>query len=93
MDSLVCSGSIISGGTVLRSVLGYNVRVNSWATVEDSILFDGVVVGRNARIRRAIIDKRVEIPEGAEIGYNLQADRDRGYTVTESGIVVIGKEE
>lgn len=91
MDSLVCSGSIISGGSVLRSVLGYNVRVNSWASVEDSILFDGVVIGRNARIRRAIIDKRVRIAEGMEVGYNLEEDRARGHTVTDSGIVVIGK--
>ena len=91
MDSLVCSGSIISGGTVLRSVLGYNVRVHSWATVEDSILFDGVSIGRHARVRRAIIDKRVSIPEGFEVGYDLEADRARGHTITESGIVVIGK--
>lgn len=91
LDSLVCSGSIISGGTVVRSVLGFNVRVNSWATVEDSILFDGVVIGRHAKIRRAIIDKRVHVPEGMEIGYDLDADRARGFTVTESGVVVIGK--
>jgi glucose-1-phosphate adenylyltransferase len=91
MDSLICSGSIVSGGTVLRSVLGYNVRVNSWATVEDSILFDGVVIGRNAKVRRAIIDKGVVIPEGFEVGYDLEADQARGHTVTESGIVVIGK--
>ena len=65
--------------------------MNSWATVEDSILFDGVDIGRNARIRRAIIDKRVRIPEGATVGYDLEADRNRGYTVTETGIVVIGK--
>jgi glucose-1-phosphate adenylyltransferase len=91
MDSLICSGSIISGGTVMRSVLGYNVRVNSWATVEDSILFDGVVIGRNARVRKAIIDKRVHIPEGFEVGINHDVDRGRGFTVTDSGIVVIGK--
>lgn len=91
VDSLVCGGSIISGGTVRRSILGFNVRVNSWATVEDSILFDGVDIGRHAKIRRAIIDKRVHVPEGMEIGYDLEADRARGFTVTESGVVVIGK--
>ena len=91
LDSLVCSGSILSGGTVRRSVLGYNVRVNSWATVEDSILFDGVVIGRNCKIRRAIIDKRVELPEGTTVGYDLAQDRAAGFTVTDSGIVVIGK--
>ncbi len=91
LDSLVCSGSIISGGTVRRSVLGCNVRVNSWATVEESILFDGVEIGRNCKIRRAIIDKRVRLPEGTQVGFDLGADRAAGYTVTESGIVVIGK--
>jgi glucose-1-phosphate adenylyltransferase len=93
LDSLVCSGSIVSGGTVRRSVLGYNVRVNSWASVEDSILFDGVVIGRKARVRKAIIDKRVRIPEGASIGFDPDEDRARGYVVTESGIVVIGKSD
>ena len=91
LDSLVCSGSILSGGTVRRSVVGYNVRVNSWASVEDSILFDGVEIGRNCKIRRAIIDKRVRLPEGTQIGYDPDKDRQAGYTVTESGIVVIGK--
>ncbi len=91
VDSLVCSGSIISGGTVRRSVLGFNVRVNSWASVEDSILFDGVQIGRHAKVRRAIIDKRVHVPEGMQIGYDLEQDRARGFTVSENGIVVIGK--
>lgn len=91
MDSMVCAGSIISGGRVVRSILSPNVRVNSWASVEDSILFEGVDVGRHAAIRRAIIDKGVKIPEGMEIGYDLERDRARGLTVTESGIVVIGK--
>lgn len=93
VDSMVCAGSIVSGGAVSRSILGFNVRVNSWATVEDSILFDNVQVGRHARIRRAIIDKRVRVPEGMEIGYNLDQDRERGFTVTESGIVVIGQSD
>lgn len=91
LDSLVCSGSILSGGSVRRSVLGYNVRVNSWASVEESILFDGVEIGRNCQIRRVIIDKRVRLPEGTRIGYDLDADRAAGYTVTDSGIVVISK--
>lgn len=93
LDSMVCSGSILSGGQVRHSILGFNVRVNSYATVEDSILFDGVQIGRHARIRRAILDKRVQIPEGIEIGYDLEADRQRGFTITESGIVVIGKSD
>ncbi len=91
MDSMVGSGSIISGGAVSRSILSNDVRVNSWATVEDSIVFEGVTIGRHARIRRAIIDKGVKIAEGMQVGYDLDADRMRGFTVTETGIVVIAK--
>ena len=91
LDSLVSSGSIISGGRVQRSILSPNVRVNSWAEVEDSILFSDVNIGRHARIRRAILDKEVQIPEGAEIGYDLDHDRARGFTVTDNGVVAIGK--
>ena len=93
LQSMVCAGSIISGGRVERSVLGRKVRVNSYATVEDSLLFDRVNIGRHAKIRRAIIDKDVEIPPGMEIGYDLDADRARGFTVTEQGLVVIAKSE
>ncbi|WP_237226630.1 glucose-1-phosphate adenylyltransferase [Rubinisphaera sp. JC750] len=91
LDSLVCSGSILSGGKAIRSIIGANVKINSWSTVEDSILFDNVTVGRRTRIRRAIIDKGVEIPAGITIGYDEEQDRARGFTVTESGIVAIGK--
>ncbi|MCA9026360.1 MAG: glucose-1-phosphate adenylyltransferase [Planctomycetaceae bacterium] len=92
LDSLVCAGTIVSGGQVERSILGPGVRINSWAHVEDSILFEGVDVGRKARVRRAIIDKRVVIPEGIEIGFDPDHDRERGFTITESGITVIGKQ-
>lgn len=91
LDSMVGSGSILSGGHVQRSILSPNVRVNSWATVEDSILFDSVDIGRHARVRRAIIDKGVRVPEQMEIGFDLEQDRARGFTITESGIVVIAK--
>ena len=91
LDSLVCAGSIVSGGRVQKSILSPNVRVNSWAQVRDSILFDGVDIRRHAKVRRAIIDKGVVVPERMEIGYDPESDRARGFTVTESGIVVIGK--
>ena len=70
-----------------------SVRVNSFAQVESSILFDGVNVGRHCRIRRAIIDKDVQIPAHTTIGYNLEHDRQRGFTITEQGVVVIAKSE
>ncbi len=91
MDSLVCAGSILSGGQAVRSIISSGVRINSWARVEDSILFDHVNIGRHAKIRRAIIDKGVTVPEGMVIGYDLEQDRKRGFTVTDSGIVAIGK--
>jgi glucose-1-phosphate adenylyltransferase len=91
LDSIVCAGSIISGGRVQRSILSPNCRVNSWATVEDSILLDGVEIGRHCRVRRAIIDKGVKLPERTEIGFNADHDRARGWHVTETGIVVIAK--
>ena len=91
LDSIVCQGTIISGGQVERSILGTNVRINSYSQVEDSILFDGVNIGRHAKVRRAIIDKEVEIPSGIEIGYDHELDRSRGFTVTERGVTVIAK--
>ncbi|MEQ9410450.1 MAG: glucose-1-phosphate adenylyltransferase [Fuerstiella sp.] len=91
VDSMVCPGSIISGGTVERSILGPSVRVNSYAEVRDSILYDRVTVGRHARVRRAIIDKNVLIPEGMRIGYDADEDRRHGLTVTDTGIVVVPK--
>jgi glucose-1-phosphate adenylyltransferase len=93
LDSIVSAGCIISGGRVERSVLSRMVRVNSYAVVEDSILFEQVRVGRHCKIRRAIIDKGVEIPAHTEIGYDLDFDRERGFTVTEGGVVVIAKNE
>ncbi len=89
MDSIICQGSIVSGGEVDTCILGSNVRVNSYAHVEGSILFDGVDVGRHARLRRAIIDKRVRIPAGISVGFDADEDRARGFTVTESGVVVV----
>ena len=92
-DSMVCHGCILSGGHVRKSILSTNVRVNSYSLIEDSILFDGVDVGRHCRIRRSIVDKDVKIPPNSTIGYDLEEDRRRGFIVTEQGIVVIGKAE
>jgi glucose-1-phosphate adenylyltransferase len=89
IDSIVAGGCILSGGTVRNSVLSRWVRVHSGALVEESVIFDNCDIGRRARVRRAILDKNVRIPEDAEIGYDLEADRTR-YFVSEGGIVVIG---
>ena len=93
LDSIICLGSVISGGRVERSVIGSNARVNSYAQVEDSILFEGVTIGRHAKVRRTIIDKGVTIPERAMIGYDLEHDRRRGFTISDNGIVCIAKAE
>jgi glucose-1-phosphate adenylyltransferase len=93
LNSIVCQGSIVSGGQVFRSILSPGVRIHSYALVEDSILFDSVEVGRHARVRKAIIDKDVKIPPGFEVGWNHEADRARGLTVTEEGVTVVPKGE
>jgi glucose-1-phosphate adenylyltransferase len=88
IDSIVSGGTILSGGMVRASVLGRHVRLHSGAVVEDSVIFDNCDIGRRARVRRAILDKNVRIPEDAEIGFDLARDREK-YFVTDSGIVVI----
>lgn len=88
IDSIVAGGSILSGGMARGSVLGRNVRVHSGAVVEDSVLFDNCNIGRRARVRRAILDKNVQVPEGATIGFDIDRDRQL-YHVTETGIVVV----
>ncbi len=90
IDSLVSPGCIVSGGRVQNSILAPYVRINSYSQVVDSILFEGVSVGRHAKVKHAIIDKDVTIPEGMEIGYNLEEDRKK-FTVSDGGIVVISK--
>jgi glucose-1-phosphate adenylyltransferase len=89
-DSLVSEGCIISGSSVHHSILSPRVRVNSFTRVEESIVFEDVNIGRHCRIRRAIIDKHVDVPAGTTIGHDPEADRRR-FHVTESGIVVIPK--
>jgi glucose-1-phosphate adenylyltransferase len=93
MDSIVCPGSIVSGGIVERSILGWNVRVNSFARVEDSLVLDGVDIGRYAKVRRAIIDKGVEIPPEMVVGFDHDHDRARGFSVSPEGVTVIAKAE
>ncbi|HEY0873074.1 MAG TPA: glucose-1-phosphate adenylyltransferase [Vicinamibacterales bacterium] len=88
LDSIISAGCIISGSRISGSVLCPNVRVHSFCEIDQSILMPGVRVGRHARIRKAIIDRDVFIPRGAQIGYNIEEDRQR-HTVTESGIVVV----
>lgn len=90
-NSILAGGTIVSGGTVRESVLSRNVRVNSYALVERSVLFDDVQVGRYAKLRNVIVDKNVDIPPKVEIGYDLEADRSRGFTITASGVVVVPK--
>jgi len=91
-DSIVCPGSIVSGGRVRNSVLGYDVRVNSYSEIERSIIYNHVNIGRHSRIRNAIIDRHVGLPEHTVIGYDLEADRQR-YHVSENGVVVVVREE
>ena len=90
-DSIVSLGTVVSGGIVERSVLSPWVKVSSHALVTDSVILDGVQIGRNATVRRAILDKGVVVSDGAMIGVDRQRDLDRGFTVTESGITVVGK--
>jgi glucose-1-phosphate adenylyltransferase len=93
IDSYVCAGCITSGSTVRRSILGPLCKVNSYSLVEDSILFENVTIGRHTKIKKAIIDKGITIPDGIHIGYDLEEDKRRGYTVTESGIVVVPRRD
>ncbi|MBQ0901404.1 glucose-1-phosphate adenylyltransferase [Micromonospora sp. U21] len=90
VGSMISPGVVISGSLVENSIVSPKVRVHSWAHVEGSVLMEGVEIGRHAVVRRAILDKNVFVPEGAEIGVDLEKDRQR-YTVSDNGIVVIGK--
>ena len=90
LDSLICAGVIVSGGTVRRSVLSPGVRLEAGSLVEGSILMHGVEVAPHAVVRNAIVDKNVRIAAGAEIGVDLERDRER-FVVSPGGIVVIGK--
>jgi len=90
LDSIISPGAIISGGWVERSIVSPNARINSYARVSDAIIMDGVNIGRHAVVRRAIIDKEVNIPEGHAIGVDIERDK-KFFTVTENQVVVVPK--
>jgi glucose-1-phosphate adenylyltransferase len=92
IDSIVSGGCILSGGVVRNSILGRGVRVCAGALVDGCIIMDNCHIGQHARIRRAVLDKNVNVPENAMIGYDLEADRASGWHVTDTGIVVIEAE-
>jgi glucose-1-phosphate adenylyltransferase len=89
IDSIVSPGCIVSGGRVIRSVLSQGVRVNSYCEIEGTIILANTQIGRYSRIRRAIIDSHMDIPESCVIGFDPEEDRRNGYHVTESGITVV----
>jgi glucose-1-phosphate adenylyltransferase len=91
VDSMVSQGVIVSGGTVRRSIVSPGAMVHTGALVEGSVLLHGADIGRGAIVRRAIIDKNVRVPPGTRIGVDREKDIARGFTVSESGVVVIGK--
>ena len=91
LNSAISPGVVISGARVEGSIISPNVRVHSYATVDGSVVLDGVEIGRNSQVRRAIIDKNVRIPPNTRIGYDRGEDEGRGFSVTESGVTVIGK--
>lgn len=91
IDSMVSGGCIVSGATVRRSVLFSNVRVENYASVEDSVLLPDVEIGKGAVLRRALIDRYCRIPEGMKIGVDAEKDRQR-FTVTERGVTVVTPE-
>lgn len=89
VDSLVASGCILSGASARKSVLFSNVRINSYSKVEESVIFPDVNISRHCRIRKAIIDTGCEIPEHMEIGFDAEADRAKGFRVTDSGVTLV----
>ena len=92
-ESIVCGGSVISGATVEHSVIGSNVTVLPGARLDHCVIMDNCWVGRGAKLRNVILDKNIVVPANAEIGYDPEADRAAGYTVSKGGITVLGKDQ
>jgi len=91
VDSMVSGGCIISGSTVRHSVLFSNVEVNSFSTVEDCVVLPDVIIGRHCRLKKVVLDKGCEVPEGTVIGEDLEADAER-YHVSSEGVVLVTPE-
>jgi glucose-1-phosphate adenylyltransferase len=91
LDSIVCNGCIVSGGQLWRSILSPGVVVERGASIEESVIFDDVIVEPDTRIKRTIVDKEVKIRAGVYIGYDLEKDIRRGCTISDSGIVIVPK--
>jgi glucose-1-phosphate adenylyltransferase len=89
VDSMVSGGCVISGAAVRHSLLFSNVRVNSYASVQDSVILPDVDIGRYCRIRRAVVDRFCQLAEGTVIGFDPEADRRAGFYVTESGVTLV----
>jgi glucose-1-phosphate adenylyltransferase len=91
INSVVSNGVVVSGGLVLDSVLSPGVRVNSWSRVERSVIMHNTRIGRHAVVKNAILDKNVEVPDGAVVGVDKEHDRARGFVVSAGGVTVVGK--
>jgi glucose-1-phosphate adenylyltransferase len=91
VNSLVSNGVIVSGSLVRESVLSPGVRVDSWATVERSVVMHNTRIGPRAVVRNAILDKNVIVPEGVQVGVDKEHDRARGFVVSAGGVTVVGK--
>ena len=92
VDSMVSGGCIISGATVRHSLLFSNVRVNSYSQVSDSVILPDVEIGRNCIVRKAIVDRFCQLPEGTQIGLDAEADRRAGFHVSEGGVTLVTPE-
>jgi glucose-1-phosphate adenylyltransferase len=91
IDSVVAAGSVLSGTHLERSVVGLGGVALGGSTITDSVLLNQVHIGPGARVRRAVLDKNVILEDGATVGVDRERDLERGFTVTDSGITVVGK--